>query len=113
MTVAFTSLKVGDTIYDCHRHKMGNTTASELGIWKIQVLEINESERKALVSWNGNPAQWKSERYFESTMIKRFPPEWVHRIGGSFCHICGAKESEGHRETCKHPKAKKSVKGKS
>jgi hypothetical protein len=110
MAVAFTSLKVGDTIYDCHRHRVGNTTATELGIWKVRILEINLKERKVLVSWNDNPSKWENERYFESTMIKRNPPEWVHRVGsGTVCSICWAKKSDGHRQDCTHPKAKKSV----
>jgi hypothetical protein len=57
MSVAFTSLKVGDTLYDCHRHRVGNTMATELGIWKVKIVEIDLKERKALVSWNGNTAQ--------------------------------------------------------
>jgi len=109
MAVSFTSLKAGDTIYDCHRRKVGHTTKTELGIWKIRVIEVDLKERKALVSWNDNPAQWKSERYFESTTIKRNPPEWVHQISsmGMVCHLCWAKKIEGHRPDCTHPKAKK------
>lgn len=110
MSVAFTSLKVGDIIYDCHRHRLGNTTATELGIWSVRVVEIDLKERKAFVSWNGNNPQWKSERYFETTTIKRNPPEWTHRLGsGMICHLCGAKKTDGHRPSCTHPKAKQAV----
>jgi hypothetical protein len=108
MAVAFTSLKVGDIIYDCHRHRVGNTMATELGIWKVRILEINLKERKVLVSWNDNTPQWKNELYFIATTIKRNPPEWVHRISsmGTICYMCGAKKSDGHRPDCTHPKAK-------
>lgn len=114
MSVAFTSLKAGDILYDCHRHRVGNTMSTELGIWKVRVVEVNLKERKALVSWNNNPAQWKGERYFESTMIKRNPPEWVHQISmmGTFCYLCRAKKNDGHRPDCPHPQAKKAKKRK-
>ena len=85
--------------------------ATELGIWKVRILEVDLKERKVLLSWNNNPAQWVNERYFETTTIKRNPPEWVHRISsmGTVCHMCGAKKIDGHRPDCTHPKAKKSV----
>ena len=110
MAVALTSLKVGDIIYDCHRHRVGNTMSTELGIWKVRILEINLKERKVLVSWNGNTPQWKNELYFTSTTIKRNPPEWVHRLGtGTVCYMCWAKKADGHKQGCTHPKARKSV----
>lgn len=108
MSVSFDTLKPGDTLYDCHRHKLGNTTMSVMGVWEVRVKEVNLAERKALISWNTNPEKWVSERYFKEARIKRHPPEWSSRdIGGRTCYLCHAKESEGHLPTCKHPKAKK------
>jgi hypothetical protein len=60
--VAFSTLNVGDVVYDCHHTKMGNTTRSQLGTWLVKVLEIDVERRRALCSWNGNRASWWSER---------------------------------------------------
>lgn len=108
MSVAFKSLKPGDLLYDCHRHKLGNTTIPVMGVWKVRVLEVNLEDQKALISWNGNTPTWKSPGYFQSAIIRRFPPEWATRdLGEQTCCMCHAKKSEGHRPDCGHPKAKK------
>lgn len=114
MSVSFDTLKSGERLYDCHRHKMGNTTMSVMGIWYVQVIEVNLEERKALISWNSNPDKWVTERYFRDASIRRYPPEWTYQgLGGYTCHMCKAKKDQGHLPDCKHPKAKKAkVKGK-
>lgn len=108
MAVSFETIKSGDILYDCHRHKLGNTTMSVMGVWHVYIREINLEKREVLTSWNGNPAKWVPERYFKQANIRRYPPEWSSRdIGGRTCYMCRAKESEGHNPTCEHPKAKK------
>lgn len=108
MSVSFDTLKAGDILYDCHRHKLGNTTMSVMGVWKVYVKEVSLFKREALTSWNGNPAKWVTERFFRDSSIRRFPPEWsCQDLGGYTCYMCGAKKSEGHKPTCTHPKAKK------
>lgn len=47
-------LKAGDMLYDVHRHKMGNTTMSTVGVWTVRIIEVHE--RHIVASWNGNPA---------------------------------------------------------
>jgi len=109
MSVSFDTLKPGDVLYDCHRHKLGNTTMSVMGVWKVYVKEVNLSERTALVSWNGNPAKVVFQGYFRQTTIRKFPPEWsTQDLGGPTCYMCHAKKHEGHAPNCTHPKAKKS-----
>lgn len=107
MPVSISSLKVGETIYNCHRHKLGNTTASELGVWKIDILEVDLATRMVRVSWNNNPSQWKGERYFEATTVRRSPPEWVN----GRCYFCKARRHvpEGHAADCAHPKVRTRV----
>jgi hypothetical protein len=51
--VAFHTVKPGDTLYECHREKMGNTTMSRMGCWPLKVLEVHENH--VVASWNGNP----------------------------------------------------------
>ena len=53
-------LKPGDVLYDCHSHKMGNTTIKSYGVWSVKIIEVFDSH--ALVSWNGNTP----ERYYEN-----------------------------------------------
>lgn len=58
-------VKVGDILYDVHRHKMGNTTMSCLGCWTVRIIEIipNTYGNAYLVSWNGNrPEKWYADR---------------------------------------------------
>lgn len=63
MAIKFEKIKAGMTLYDRHRHRMGNTTLSDLGEWKVRVLEVDPHARKALVSWNNNfPAWWPGHR---------------------------------------------------
>jgi len=69
--VAFSTVKVGDTLYDCHRQKMGNTTVSRMATWTVKVLEVEDELRRALCSWNGNRATWWSERKLKS--LRRSP----------------------------------------
>jgi hypothetical protein len=37
---------------------MGDKAMSQLGLWKVFVREIDPTGRRALVSWNGNAAEW-------------------------------------------------------
>jgi sRNA-binding regulator protein Hfq len=57
-------LKPGDVLYDVHSHKMGNTTASTVGVWTVHVIEV--FDRYIVASWNGNPP----ERMFKHTISK-------------------------------------------
>jgi len=109
MSIAIKSLKTGAVLYDCHKERAGNTTMSVMRVWKIQVLEVNLEEGKALISWNGNSPVWKTEQYFQDARIRRTPPEWstIGIFEGRTCYFCRAKEVDGHTPTCTHPKAKK------
>lgn len=111
MAVSIDTLKAGDVLYDCHRHKMGNTTMSTMGVWLVYIKEVDLVGRRVLISWNTNPDKWVGERYFRGTDIRRSPPEWLSRgFGGYSCHMCNAKKVDGHHPDCTHPKAKKAKK---
>jgi hypothetical protein len=106
MSVAFNILKPEDTLYDCSKIPMGNTTVKVLRVLPIKVFEVNVEQGRALISWNGNQVQWRYASYFKTPNIRRFPPEWIPRVGKEpVCHMCGATQSNGHRPDCKHPKA--------
>jgi hypothetical protein len=57
-------LKPGDVLYDVHRTKMGNTTASTMGCWIVRVIEVHGTY--IIASWNGNPPR----RMFEHSIKK-------------------------------------------
>ena len=65
MAIKFEKIVAGMTLYDRHRTKMGNTTMSCLGEWKVRVLEVNPVERTALISWNGNAPRTQCARNLE------------------------------------------------
>jgi hypothetical protein len=58
----FEKIQPGMVLWDCHSHKMGNTTMSTLGTCSVHVIEVDLERRRALVKWNGNPEGWWGER---------------------------------------------------
>lgn len=106
MAVSFDTIKLGDELCDVHSEKAGHTTLRRMGCWPVYVKEIDATNRKALVSWNGNPAQWKRESYFSGSNIRRNPPEWLSDpLNGPRCARCFRTKDGGHAEHCDHPKA--------
>ncbi len=106
MSVKFETVKAGDRLYDCHSERAGHTTMRRMGVWPVYVKEIDTENRRALVSWNGNPAEWKSASYFAGSNIRRCPPEWIaDPWDGLKCSMCYRKKANGHVEYCEHPKA--------
>lgn len=51
--VAFSTIKVGDRLFQKVRQKMGNTTARRDAIYTVVVTEVHEDH--VMASWNGNP----------------------------------------------------------
>lgn len=63
MSIKFEKIHAGMTLYDRHRHVMGNTTMTDLGEWPVRVLEVDAANGCATVSWNGNrPETWCRRR---------------------------------------------------
>lgn len=54
MPVKFEKVKSGDTLYDRHTYKMGNTNLRSIGEWRVKVLSIDPGSRTLIVTWNGN-----------------------------------------------------------
>jgi hypothetical protein len=97
-------VKAGDVLYDCHRRKCGNTTISELGVWKVVVKSVDHSNMQAIVLWNGNQEQVYYAWQFRK--LSRFPPEWVKPgLGEAKCHMCQRSRHAWHHELCVHPRA--------
>jgi len=63
MAIKFEKIEPGMTLLDIHREKMGNTTMSEWGLWKVKVISVDRDARTAVVSWNGNRNEtWNAKR---------------------------------------------------
>lgn len=67
----FDNLKVGMTLFDVHSVRMGNSSRRTVGVWPCYVKEIDITERRALISWNSNPAEWFSERRIDKFRAKK------------------------------------------
>ena len=70
MAIKFEKIAPGMVLLDIHREKMGNTTMSELGLWKVRVISVDPAARTAVVSWNGNPAKTWIARELERLYTK-------------------------------------------
>lgn len=60
--VAFSSIKDGDILWDCHKTRQGNTNISKMGSWPVKILEIYAANRAVKVSWNYNSPKMYGER---------------------------------------------------
>ena len=81
--VAPKTVKVGDVLWDVHREKMGNTTMSEIGSWRVFILELPTPERPHSwkVGWN-LPSQVRSYSSRDIQRLRRTPykkPCWTCR----------------------------------
>lgn len=103
MSIKTSDLKIGDVLHDIHRVKQGNTTMSAEGHWLVYVRAVADDGSWADLSWNGN----RATRCYGSTSYKRHPKEWYKPglFGDRQCAMCYAKESDGHKPDCEHPRA--------
>lgn len=72
--VAFNTVKAGDVLWDVHRHKMGNTSMTEMGSWSVKVLEVDADGQRIFASWNTNRPRWWSRSYVEKLRRSRYKP---------------------------------------
>lgn len=79
--VAFNAIKPGDTLYDCRRQKMGNTSMSTMATWRVIVHEVDPVKRIAFCSWNGNAPKWWTERWLSS--LRRTPVKTRKSVTGA------------------------------
>lgn len=62
----FEKINPGDRLFDVHSYRMGNTTLRSVGVWEVEIIDIDPEKRCATVSWNGN----KPEVYNEVALKK-------------------------------------------
>jgi hypothetical protein len=71
--VAFSTVKPGDVLWDCHRTRMGNTTMSKMGAWTVKIISVDPEKRTAVASWNGNRPTIYHERHIKALRRTRHP----------------------------------------
>ena len=64
-------IQPGQILYDYHSVRAGNTTIRKEGHWFVEVIEVDLKNRKALCSWNGNPAKWYYEKGIKALKVKK------------------------------------------
>lgn len=72
MSISVTTLKAGDVLYDVHRVKVGNTTASKLAWFPVVIQELVPNG--AMASWNGNAPRlygWSQLRRLRRSIPKK------------------------------------------
>jgi hypothetical protein len=48
-------LQPGMIVYDVHKYRMGNTMISTVGVWPVQIIDVDKGKSIVTASWNGNP----------------------------------------------------------
>jgi len=86
VSISFDKLVPGMRLHDVHSYRMGNTTMSALGCWPVRVISVDSVNRRAMVSWNGNPPESWGERrlrrlYYEDKLPKAYRDQESRRAG--------------------------------
>ena len=77
----FEKLKPGMVVYDVHRHKMGNTTMSTVGVWTVRIESVDHEAKRVVASWNGNRA--KTFFYGDAMKWREKEPVLIRGVFGS------------------------------
>lgn len=68
------NIEPGQVLHDYHKVRQGNTALRKEGHWRVVVIEIDLVKRQALISWNGNPPRWMSEKNLKAFRVKEKKP---------------------------------------
>ena len=76
MSIKFEKIEAGMTLFDVRKStRMGiSCSKRKWDIWPVRVIEVNAEKREVLASWNGNKAEWMSERRI-TKYRKKLPKE--------------------------------------
>lgn len=62
MAIKFEKITPGMILLDIHSQRVGNTTMTALGCWKVYVRSVDPVKRTVVASWNGNRDEVWPER---------------------------------------------------
>lgn len=69
MAIKFEKIQEGMTLYDVRKNT--GMTRNKWSVWHVTVVEVDTEKRKVLARWNGNKAEWMSERRITGFRGKR------------------------------------------
>jgi hypothetical protein len=69
MAIKFEKIVAGMTLYDVRKNT--GMTSNKWSTWPVQVIEVDEEERRVLASWNCNKAEWMHERQITKFRAKK------------------------------------------
>lgn len=64
------------TVYDVHKHTLGNTTMKTWGVWPVFIVSTDAERGTVMARWNGNEERkffrsgWSKWRLKKPVMIK-------------------------------------------
>lgn len=96
----------GMKLYLVTSRRMGNTTMTCQDADAVEVVSVHPdgSERSRWPHIIVKPNKIVNTSVF--SRMRAAPPEWLRNgCFGRKCSMCYAKESDGHHETCRHPRA--------
>lgn len=104
--ITVSKIKPGDVLYVVETYGMGNTKMRAQSARRLTIESVHPdgSERSpwphAVLSTGRIITELQLAR------CRRSPPEWLNQgMFSRVCAMCHAKESDGHRPGCKHPRA--------
>lgn len=71
--IKFEKIQPGMRLADIHRRKLGNTTASALGLWWVDIISVDPVAKTAVVRWNWNPPQVWNQKRLEKLCAENSP----------------------------------------
>lgn len=71
MTIKFEKIKPGMTLWDVRKSTGLSRFHGKYQSWPVYIKEVNEEKREVLASWNGNRAEWMTERRVTRYRAKR------------------------------------------
>lgn len=113
------NIKEDDVLYEMGTYGMGNTKMTAQGVTVHRIIAVHRDTVYHAVGGElgqktrtiyPHAVNARGEKLSEARIgkLKRSPPEWLKRgMFARICHFCHAEEKDGHRDSCKHPRAVK------
>ena len=98
MAIKFEKIKPDMTLYDRQRSRMGNTTLRTIKEWPAQIISVDQVNRTAQISWNGNPAEvWHRRRIEQLYDWSMYDQEVAEIVRGPWDSVVSVKKKRKER----------------
>jgi len=75
-------LHPGMTVYDCHKTKRGNTSATTWGTWPVYIVSVDVENECVCARWNGNSAMTCYKNSYSKWTAEK--PHLVRTVMGGY-----------------------------